>query len=318
MLEKRTFDLTDITNELMKEIIFVDIAYPGMVGPGCVIFITESGEEYVISQQGTDLTIVEIVKLIPNIYDIYSNKDKGKKYKYGYAEYKGWKIMPEFAGVFLIRKDFFEKFYSIYQTESVRNQEFPIGIARTLFGRKQYVVWDETIVYIKTQEYWDKELQKKIEREQKIEKNRLQDCDVPWMRYRSFILEGYVKFWIKKDVDGTLTGFRWLIQLQKEQFEEGGYKANSPVECYNLLIKEYTHIQEYEIMDLDYLYTEYINNSDAGKFVRSYKTLEEAQKAVEIRNEWIGWGNVNKENVYMLDYEYLKQKLENDEDVYFF
>lgn len=30
--------------------------------PGCVIFITKSGDEYIISQQGTDWHIVDIVK----------------------------------------------------------------------------------------------------------------------------------------------------------------------------------------------------------------------------------------------------------------
>lgn len=28
-----------------------------------------------------------------------------------------------------------------------------------------------------------------------------------------------------------------------------------------------------------------------------------------IRNEWIGWGNVNKKKVYMLDYEKLKKQI---------
>ena len=61
-----------------------------------------------------------------------------------------------------------------------------------------------------------------------------------------------------------------------------------------------------------------IKNSKVGRFVRSYKTLEKAKEAVDIRNEWIGWGNVNKKNVYMIDYEYLKTKIEADSQIYIF
>ena len=48
------------------------------------------------------------------------------------------------------------------------------------------------------------------------------------------------------------------------------------------------------------------------------KDLEKAKGAVSIRNEWIGWGNVNKKNVYMLDYEYLKKQIEGDSQIYIF
>lgn len=37
-----------------------------------------------------------------------------------------------------------------------------------------------------------------------------------------------------------------------------------------------------------------------------------------IRNEWIGWGNVNKKNVYMIDYEYLKAQIEADSQICIF
>lgn len=46
------------------------------------------------------------------------------------------------------------------------------------------------------------------------------------------------------------------------------------------------------------------------------KKIEKAEKAVSIRNEWIGWGNVNKKNVYMLDYEYLKKQIEGNSHIY--
>ena len=67
MWKSGTFDLEDINTALMDEIVFFDISYPGMGGPGCVIFITQSGDEYIISQRGTEWHVVDIVKLFPDI-----------------------------------------------------------------------------------------------------------------------------------------------------------------------------------------------------------------------------------------------------------
>ena len=39
MWKSGTFDLEDINETLIDEIVFFDISYPGMGEPGCVIFI---------------------------------------------------------------------------------------------------------------------------------------------------------------------------------------------------------------------------------------------------------------------------------------
>ena len=58
------------------------------------------------------------------------------------------------------------------------------------------------------------------------------------------------------------------------------------------------------------------------KYLWRYKTkngledLEKAKDAVAIRNEWCGWGNVNKKNVYMLNYNQLKLYIEGDSQFY--
>ena len=111
MWKSGTFDLEDINETLIDEIVFFDISYPGMGEPGCVIFITKSGDEYIISQQGTDWHIVDIVKFFPNMYEVYRNKENGVKDECGFTAINDWKIIPAFAGVFLVRMDYFEKFY---------------------------------------------------------------------------------------------------------------------------------------------------------------------------------------------------------------
>lgn len=62
------------------------------------------------------------------------------------------------------------------------------------------------------------------------------------MKYNNIIWEGYIKFWVRKNNDGTFSGFRWLIQVQKEQSEEGNYKLDAPIECYNLFLQKYENM----------------------------------------------------------------------------
>lgn len=293
MWKSGTFELEDINETLINEIVFFDISYPGMGDPGCVIFITRSGDEYIISQQGTDWHLADIVKLFPDIYEVWKNQENGAKDEYGFTAINNWKIIPEFAGVFFVRTDFFEKFNFKYQAASASEKEFPCSIARLLFGRESYAP-DERMVYAKNQECWNQDIQEEIARQREIEKNRLSDTDVPWMKYYNTIGEGYIKFWIRKNNDGTLTRFRWLIQVQKEEYQEGSYKSDAPVECYNLFLQKYENMDAKLFNDLENIYFTYVQCHEAGKFIRSYKKIEKAKKAVSIRNEWIGWGNVNK------------------------
>lgn len=293
MWKSGTFELEDINETLINEIVFFDISYPGMGDPGCVIFITRSGDEYIISQQGTDWHLADIVKLFPDIYEVWENQENGAKDEYGFTAINNWKIIPEFAGVFFVRTNFFEKFNFKYQAASASEKEFPCSIARLLFGRESYAP-DERMVYAKNQECWNQDIQEEIAGKREIEKNRLSDTDVPWMKYYNTIGEGYIKFWIRKNNDGTLTGFRWLIQVQKEEYQEGSYKSDAPIECYNLFLQKYENMDAKLFNDLENIYFTYVQCHEAGKFIRSYKKLEKAKKAVSIRNEWIGWGNVNK------------------------
>ena len=315
MWKSGTFELEDINETLINEIVFFDISYPGMGDHECVIFITRSGDEYIISQQGTDWHLADIVKLFPDIYEVWKNQENGAKDEYGFTAINNWKIIPEFAGVFFVRTDFFEKFNFKYQAASASEKEIPCSIARLLFGRESYAP-DERMVYAKNQECWNQDIQEEIAGKREIEKNRLSDTDVPWMKYYNTIGEGYIKFWIRKNNDGTLTGFRWLIQVQKEEYQEGSYKSDAPIECYNLFLQKYENMDAKLFNDLENIYFTYVQCHEAGKFIRSYKKIEKAKKAVSIRNEWIGWGNVNKKNVYKLDYEYLKKQIEGNSHIY--
>ena len=118
MWKSGTFDLADINETLIDEIVFFDISYSGMGESGCVIFFTKSGDEYIITQLGTEWRIDEIVKLFPDMYEVYRNQEKGIKDEYGFTVIGNWKILPKFAGLFLIKLEYFDKFYAVYQTEN--------------------------------------------------------------------------------------------------------------------------------------------------------------------------------------------------------
>lgn len=318
MWKSGTFDLNDINETLIDEIVFFDIGYPGVGQPGAVIFTTKSGDEYIITQEGTRWHIEDIVKLFPNIYEVWEKSRKmGAKDEYGFTAINNWKIIPAFAGVFLVRMDYFEKFYSKYQAASESGKEFPCCIARLLFGRGPNAP-DERMVYVTNQECWDQKLQEEIAIKREVEKNRLSDTDVPWMQYNNILRDGYIKFLIRRNSDGTLSAFRWLIQVQKEEYEEGSHKLDAPIECYNLFLQKYENMDAELFNDLENIYSTYVKCQETGKFVRSYKNLEKAKAAVSIRNEWIGWGNVDKKNVYMIDYEYLKEQMEGDSQIFIF
>jgi hypothetical protein len=285
--------------------------------PGCVIFLTKNGDEYLIGEEGTDGTLDDIVKLFPKVYAAYKNREDERKDAYGYTVVGRWKIMPEFSGTFFVRTDYFEPFYTIFQKERGYDKEFPLSAARTLLGR-EHCGPDEKMIYRKTQEFLEKESQEAARVKREVEENRLSDTDVPWMKYKTHILEGYIKFFIRKHSDGTLSGFRWSIQVQKEQYEEGSYQLDAPIECYNLFVRKYENVDEKILEDFDEFYSTYITANRAGTFIRSYKTLEKAKEAVGIRNEWIGCGNVNRKNIYWIDYERLKSRIESDSQIFIF
>lgn len=87
---------------------------------------------------------------------------------YGFRVVNNWKIISAFAGMFFVRIDYFEKFYSKYQAENESNKEFPCGVARLLFGRERTAP-KERMVYIRTQECWNQNRQEAIARKRETE-----------------------------------------------------------------------------------------------------------------------------------------------------
>ena len=329
MWKSGTFDLDDINKTLIEEIVWFDIRFSNQwVEPGCVIFFTASGDEYIISKHGTEWSVGGIVKFFPEIYEAWISRMNKAKDEYGWITSRNWKVrVSEYKEWMLVRADYFEKFYEYYKNASEHDKIYPCTVARRMFGREPNAQKEimfgrepnaqkERMVFIKNHEAREKDEQKererKLEIEQKererkleIEQNRLYDSDVPWMK----IFEGCMKILIRRNFDSTVSVYRWIIQFQKEQEEDGCYRRNPRIECYNLFLTIYDDLDVKEVEDFENFYNKYVRDHKPGEFHRSYRELDKAKEAVIAKNEKDGWGNVNKKNMYMLDYEHLKARV---------
>lgn len=91
-----------------------------------------------------------------------------------------------------------------------------------------------------------------------------------------------------------------------------GYFKDSPIECYNLFLYKREYMEKKELENIDKIY-QLVRHNTPGKFIRSYKTLEQAKSAAMVRNEWCGWGNVDKKNVHKIDYDKIRTMVEDDD-----
>ena len=123
------FDLNDLKQELQQKIVFLNLQYgSGLGGPGCIIFLTEDGDEYFIDEEGADMNVHNLMKLFPDIHKCYRAVDACEKDKYGFKHFGGWSVRNIFAGLFFIREDYFDSFCQLYKVE---DKDYPLSVART-------------------------------------------------------------------------------------------------------------------------------------------------------------------------------------------
>lgn len=296
MINYETFTLSDLTKEFFSELCYIE----QMWSIGCILMVTENGQEYWLGKEGYDEDNPQ------NTVPLLATCEKWDKE----IENNGWTyVISDYDTDILIRNDFYEKMNKLYYDVEHRKLEHEACyqllqcVLKPKYGLQRK--W-----YTKTLEKWnEKELECR-----KIEENRkriaLTAKDIEWkpvhisnLLYNSIM--GIYGFLFKKQENGKITGYKWTIvfQYQEDYDEYEMRKKDAPIEAYNLYFKEYrdvagvlgyrkpgySHQQCYTkstIQDGVHSY---------GKFVRSYKTLELAKEAVLYRNEY--GGNVNLENI---------------------
>ena len=132
MWKSGTFDLEDLNKTLIDEIAFFYISYPAMGNPGGVIFFSRGGDEYIISESGTEWDVEDIVELFPEIYEANWSNEYDILDEYGFKNVRNWKAIPVFCGELLVRNDYFKRFYDEYKLAGEGDRELPLGIVRNI------------------------------------------------------------------------------------------------------------------------------------------------------------------------------------------
>lgn len=312
-----TFDLEDLGQELQEKIVFLELSYgSGLGGPGCIIFLTDDGVEYYIDEVGTDTSVHNMVKLFPEVYKCYRNIDDYETDEIGFVQGDKWNAIHVFAGVFFVRKTYYDKFCPLYMEMKESDRDFLLSLGRKMLGIDKLVTFEDRMVYIKSYQKWEEHNREVEKRERERKENRLTEQDVPWVVYSNNIANGLIWLLIRKESDGKFSVYRWLIQGQRETEKEGCYRLEAPIECYNLFLNRLGQVDEEGISDTENIYR-FFKCDAPGEFIRSYKTIEKAKVAAQERNDWsVGWGNVNKLNVFKIDYEKISHMIAEDKSFF--
>lgn len=306
MAEHVTFTLSELTEEFFSTLCYVEKRRSsGLGGPGYILMITETGQEYFLGEEGYDeFRPQDIVPLFVNGEE-WIEEEYRKVYC---AENNGWTFVADFATDVLIRNELYEKINTLYYDVEHRKLEYGdcYNLVKCVLKSKGD---RQRKVYIKTQENWDKKEMERKKAEKSRKKVALTAKDIEWKPvYANNLLcnpiEGIYGFLFKKQENGEVVGYKWTIVFQHEEIRHGRQKMDAPIEAYNLYFKEYQAVAGV----LGYKepgYTSqqcYVKSTirdgihSYGKFERSYKTLELAKEAALFRNECI-WDNVNLQNI---------------------
>lgn len=228
-----TFEWEDITDEVLKKVVLVQY-YPNPTSgfadcAGSITAITEDGQEYKAGFERTSRNKeVEILKLFWG--ELPKTSFDGAKFT---IETEKWRWTEFWDKNIFIRKDFFDKIYSEWK----KQREDDDWISPTEAAKKLLDPQDKLprMVLSETRAIWDDEEKKRREHEEWREKTRLVEGeDYEWKEFESGFERGNYLLLFKENEDGGISGSRWTIVFQREQFEEGGFKSNAPVEAYNL------------------------------------------------------------------------------------
>lgn len=293
-----TFEWEDINDELLEKVVcFSFCRSSGMGDAGYLSAVTESGQEYFI---GLDKCTWK--KEIELFYRFLGERPSADELE-GNHEIGKWRLV-EFCYIkHFVRKDYADKIFSEWQKARVEDKRYDVIYAvRKLLDPQNKL---PQMVLAETQAIWNEEERWRKEQEEWRAKNRLVEGeDYEWKEFGNGFDCGYYLLLFKENDDGTISGSKWTIVCQREQFEEGGFKSDAPVEAYNLYYKRYDNmggILNYFVKgstdDAEiYRYTT-LTDYDYGRFHRTYFTLEEAKSAAMTRNECIGWGEYYKTNL---------------------
>lgn len=291
MNRKKIFDLKDLNDCFWEKVVYFGICYStGLGGYGNVIMVTEDKKKYDLGFE--DLPFSEY-RLAENLHPMFAYTDRREN---GYTVYeveeKGWhrvKDVWELEEDF-IRDDIYEKFLEIRKNMPWRDSclEDLVGLA---LGTENL----ECFEYIRSRIAREKEAKLIKEMNAEHERNKLLPEHLIWRpmhvnNIRENPICGEASVILSRIHDGLIAQ-KFSILFQYEMERPMWIKANAEIESYNLFEKYYDdfygpeiHPEEWgENREFEDCYFRWIcftdeDLEDYGKFIRSFKTMEEAKE----------------------------------------
>lgn len=291
-IKEKTFTLNDLDEAFWESVIFIKIRHSsGLGGPGRIWIATCEKKVYFIGFEGFPYNERRLEEFSP----ILKRKEKIEDYNHPYAmEEDGWKyIINQWGDKILMHQDFYDTFI-----KTPESRMFDIALRRD--EEWERFDYEESVKIRKEKE----QMQKSYEETRKTLK--LTSDYFEWKPIHPNNLKSNKEVGlyslIFRENEGKVMGYKFSIIYQREQISPLCYHGDdSKIELYNLYEMRYDDVQgslhyadheKYEdalssfalTFDAEYTFNDHNINS-YGEFVRSFKTLGEAQEyAVTVSN----------------------------------
>ena len=285
----KTFGLDDLTESFWGKLVFWHVEYSSpLTGPGFLIMVTNDRKRYLIGFE--DLPFGERC-LGEKLNHIFQWSKDRKKYA---IEGNGWKRVREKhdIGEAFVRDDVYESFMEAYSSEegaAVCQLDDIVGLA---LGTKKL----EYFTYIRTVKF--------AERIQKLDEERERNKLLPdHLKWKPLFVNniksngqcGEYAVLITKTDDNYRVG-KFTILFQKQQSSPMHVEPDKEPECYILFEKPYYDVygpacypengDEEDVFGCSYQMRAFLkwisfdeaDMHDCGRFIRCFKTLEEAKE----------------------------------------
>lgn len=304
-----SFKFEDLNDNLFEKLIaFSYNIGSGLGGPGMIIMLTSDGKEYLIGQEGFEGDWLHPEHTFPFMVEVYSEKSDN------------W--------IRISKKHASEKIYCRKDLQSQINYVIENYRKKNgLLSNWESMIWQilgiddvEHIIYDKTEEFRERDEQKRKQSEEHFKSVLLKPDSFEWHKlyYNDCIpkdedvetsfLQGYYLLLFKSINASRIDGVMMTIAFQRDQCSEGVEEINAKVEAYNLFYQRFEDVRgpleipakqdkspmkEFEKSFQGRLSCYSVNTR--GKFIRSYSSLEEAKKGAMY---WLKvWGGIDSENV---------------------
>ncbi len=304
-----SFGYDDLNIELFNKIIAFSYSMgSGLGGPGMIVMLTGDGKKYLIGQEGFEGNWLYPEHTFPFMAEAFSeNSDKWIRISKRYASERIYCRKELQSQINYVIENYRKKNGLLYNWESMIWKILGIDDV-------------EYIIYDKTEEFRERDEQKRKQSEEHFKNVLLKPDSFEWHKlyYNNCIpkdvdvetssLQGYYLLLFKSINISRIDGVMMTIAFQREQCSEGVEEMNAKVESYNLFYQRFEDVRgpleipakqdkspmkEFEKSFQGRLSCYSVNAR--GKFVRSYSSLEEAKKGAMY---WLKvWGGIDSENV---------------------